>query len=189
MDHGEVIPEREVSGLVVTRVGSVEASTAATLPWVVLDGTGRPITPASEFLRELLAYGNTMASCRSYAFDLLRWFRFLAAVDVEWNRAKRVDVRDFVLPVPFSAPAAGHLSQPDPRAPDRPCAAGRHRRRRRDTAEVHAARFPQNLLYGDEGRPRQRQGHHSGSSRNLTGRGGAIHDLTGLGDHRRTIRT
>lgn len=30
-------------------------------------------------------------------FDLLRWFRFLAAVDVEWSRAKRVDVRDFVL--------------------------------------------------------------------------------------------
>ncbi|MFI1155079.1 site-specific integrase [Streptomyces sp. NPDC020817] len=89
--------EREVSGLVVARVGSVEATTAATLPWVVLDGAGRPITSASEFLRELLAGGNTPASCRSYAFDLLRWFRFLAAVHVEWNRAKRVDVRDFVL--------------------------------------------------------------------------------------------
>lgn len=97
MDHDAAIPEREVSSLVVARVGSVEATTATTLPWVVLDGAGRPITPASEFLRELLACGNTTASCRSYAFDLLRWFRFLAAVDIDWSRAKRVDVRDFVL--------------------------------------------------------------------------------------------
>jgi hypothetical protein len=28
---------------------------------------------------------------------LLRWFRFLAAIDVSWNRARRADVRDFVL--------------------------------------------------------------------------------------------
>ncbi|MEU8893424.1 tyrosine-type recombinase/integrase [Streptomyces sp. NPDC048442] len=97
MDHGVVIAEREVSGLVVARVGSVAATTATALPWVVLDGAGRAITPASEFLWELPACGNTIASCRSYAFDLLRWFRFLAAVDVEWSRAKRVDVRDFVL--------------------------------------------------------------------------------------------
>jgi len=27
----------------------------------------------------------------------LRWLRFLAAVDVPWNRAERRDVRDFVL--------------------------------------------------------------------------------------------
>ncbi|MFI6086180.1 hypothetical protein ACIBBB_35525 [Streptomyces sp. NPDC051217] len=75
MDHSVVLAEREVSGLVVARVGSVEATTAAALPWVVLDGAGRPIMPAGEFLRELLACGNTPASYRSYAFDLLRWFR------------------------------------------------------------------------------------------------------------------
>jgi hypothetical protein len=38
MDHDAAVPELDVSGLVVARVGSVEASTAATLPWVVLDG-------------------------------------------------------------------------------------------------------------------------------------------------------
>ncbi|MFI6728843.1 hypothetical protein NRF20_44610 [Streptomyces sp. R-74717] len=38
MDHGVVIAEREVSGLVVARVGRVKATTAAMLPWVVLDG-------------------------------------------------------------------------------------------------------------------------------------------------------
>ena len=30
-------------------------------------------------------------------FGLLRWFRFLAAVDVAWDRAQRGEVRDFVL--------------------------------------------------------------------------------------------
>jgi len=59
MDHGTALPEREVSGLVVARVGRVEATAAATLPWVVLEGAGRPITPAGEFLRELLACGNS----------------------------------------------------------------------------------------------------------------------------------
>lgn len=54
--------------------GNVGERPAATLPWVVLDGAGREITPTSEFLGELLACGNTPASCRSYAFDLLRWF-------------------------------------------------------------------------------------------------------------------
>ncbi|WP_345553928.1 tyrosine-type recombinase/integrase [Streptomyces lannensis] len=63
----------------------------------MLDGTGLPIAPVSEFLRELVACGNTAASCRSYAYDLLRWFRFLAAVEVPWNRVQRTEVRDFVL--------------------------------------------------------------------------------------------
>ena len=33
----------------------------------------------------------------SYATALLRWWRFLAAVEVAWDRATRVEVRDFVL--------------------------------------------------------------------------------------------
>ncbi|MFI5823761.1 hypothetical protein ACIA8I_32450 [Streptomyces rishiriensis] len=117
MDHAAVTNEREVTGLVVTRVGSVEATSAATLPWAVLDGAGRTITPASEFLREVLACGNTLASCRSYAFDLLRWFRFLAAVDVEWGRAKRVAVRDFVLWLRTCHNPARDRCRPDAPAP------------------------------------------------------------------------
>lgn len=88
---------REVVDLVVARVGGVEAADDPTLPWRVLDGAGRPVSPVSEFLRELVACGNSAASCRSYGYDLLRWVRFLAAVGVVWNRAQRADVRDFVL--------------------------------------------------------------------------------------------
>lgn len=105
----------EVVDLVVARVGSVEATDDPTLPWRVLDGAGRPVSPVSEFLRELVACGNSAASCRSYGYDLLRWFRFLAAVGVVWNRAQRGDVRDFVL-----WQRSSHNPSRDHRRPDAP---------------------------------------------------------------------
>ena len=42
------------------------------------------------FLRELLAAGRSPATLRSYGMDLLRWWRFLRAVDVDWRRAPLV---------------------------------------------------------------------------------------------------
>ncbi|SOJ57630.1 hypothetical protein MSIMFB_05107 [Mycobacterium simulans] len=47
------------------------------------------------FLRELLAAGRSAATLRSFGMDLLRWWRFLRAVDVCWARASRVEARDF----------------------------------------------------------------------------------------------
>jgi len=88
---------RDVAGLVVARIGSVRATADRTLPWAVVDGAGAAVGPVSEFLRDVLARGCGAASCRSYGFDLLRWFRFLAAVDVAWSRAQRGEVREFVL--------------------------------------------------------------------------------------------
>ncbi|MEV6812582.1 tyrosine-type recombinase/integrase [Micromonospora sp. NPDC051296] len=78
-------------------MGSVRATDDPVLPWVVEDSAGVPVGPVSAFLRDLLACGSSPASCRSYGYDLLRWFRFLAAVDVGWRRAQRSEVRDFVL--------------------------------------------------------------------------------------------
>ena len=46
------------------------------------------------FLRELLAAGRSAATLRSYGMDLL-WWRFLHVVDVGWDRATRVEARDF----------------------------------------------------------------------------------------------
>ena len=88
---------RDVSELVVARVGRVVSTGDPVLPWAVLDSAGTPVEPVAEFLRDLLACGSSASSCRSYGFDLLRWFRFLAAIDVEWHRAQRGEVRDFVL--------------------------------------------------------------------------------------------
>jgi len=84
-------------GLVVARTGWAAPTTDVTLPWAVFDVAGAAVEPIAEFLRDLLACGGSPASCRSYAFDLLRWFRFLAAVDVGWDRASGLEVRDFVL--------------------------------------------------------------------------------------------
>ena len=44
---------------------------------------------------DLQAAGRSMVTQRSYAMDLLRWFRFLWAVEVSWREATRVEARDF----------------------------------------------------------------------------------------------
>lgn len=87
---------RDLRALAVPVVGQVRATDDVHLPFVVADATGVVIAPVAEFLRELHACGNAAASVRSYAFDLLRWFRFLAAVGVDWSAAQRTEVRDFV---------------------------------------------------------------------------------------------
>lgn len=88
---------RDVAGLRLPVVGSVVATDQVGLPFTVVDAAGRPVEPISEFMREMVAGDMPDSSCRSYAFDLLRWWRFLAAIEVEWDRAQRVDVRDLVL--------------------------------------------------------------------------------------------
>jgi site-specific recombinase XerD len=63
----------------------------------VLDAGGVEVEPVTDYLRELAGRGCSAATLRSYAFDLLRWHRFLWAVGVGWDRAARVDARDFLL--------------------------------------------------------------------------------------------
>lgn len=50
----------------------------------------------SSFLRDLAASDCSPATLRSYAYDLLRWFRFLHGRFVPWERAERLDVRALV---------------------------------------------------------------------------------------------
>jgi integrase/recombinase XerC len=75
-------------------LGRVESSTSG-LPWRVVfpDVEQRA---ASSYLRELAALDCSPLTLRSYAFDLLRWFRFLDDRFVAWERAEQVDVRAFV---------------------------------------------------------------------------------------------
>ncbi|MGH3465389.1 MAG: tyrosine-type recombinase/integrase [Kribbellaceae bacterium] len=51
---------------------------------------------ASSYLRDLAASDCSPGTLRSYAFDLLRWFRFLHRRMTPWERAERLDVREFV---------------------------------------------------------------------------------------------
>lgn len=87
---------RDVSRLVIPDVGGFEAT--STLNGVrLVDGDGLEVLAVTEYLASLLASGASPASLRSYAMALLRWWRFLGAVEVAWDRATRTDVRDFVL--------------------------------------------------------------------------------------------
>lgn len=96
--------ERDVTGLVVPKVGAV-AHVDAPLGTVLLDATGEPVEEVTEFFATMLACGTSFSSLRSYGMALLRWWRFLAAIDVPWQRASRIEARDFVLWMRLVGPA------------------------------------------------------------------------------------
>ncbi len=81
--------------MVVPLAGSLQDTGDRWLPFRLLDPAGKPVEAVSAYFRELQAAGRSAATMRSYGLDLLRWFRFLRAVDVSWNRASRVEARDF----------------------------------------------------------------------------------------------
>ena len=64
-------------------------------PYRLRDAAGNTVAPVAAFLQELQASGRSAATQRAYAMDLLRWFRFLWAVEVPWGQATRVEARDF----------------------------------------------------------------------------------------------
>jgi integrase len=80
----------------VAHVGAVHEPNVPALI-VMTDGTGAVVVPVADYLHSLAAGGAGRATLRSYALALLRWWRFLAAVDVRWDEATGVEVRDFVL--------------------------------------------------------------------------------------------
>jgi integrase/recombinase XerD len=67
------------------------------VPWLVLDDEGVPVEPIRRFLTDFVARGSSVGSVRSYAYALLRWWRWLRAVGVEWNQATPTEARDLVL--------------------------------------------------------------------------------------------
>jgi hypothetical protein len=81
--------------LVVDDVGSVMPTEVIWEPWRLVDPRGAVVGPVTQFLQDLQASGRSAATQRSYALDLLRWFRFLWAVEVEWRKATRCEARDF----------------------------------------------------------------------------------------------
>ena len=86
---------RELSALVVPRHGLLEATGDPFEPYRLVDGGGVAVKPAAAFFAELTACGRPATTQRSYGMDLLRWFRFLWALGVDWDQATRVEARDF----------------------------------------------------------------------------------------------
>ncbi|MFG3001820.1 tyrosine-type recombinase/integrase [Streptomyces sp. NPDC048340] len=105
---------RDVTALTVPRVGRVEETGDPSLPYRLLDQDGIEVAAVSEFLLDMLANDDSPASLRSYAYELLAWFRFLWAVDVPWDRAGRAEARDFALWLKMVK------KPPRPRRPDAP---------------------------------------------------------------------
>jgi site-specific recombinase XerD len=86
---------QELAELTVPQVGRIEQTGNPWMPYRLVDSAGVPVEPVSEFFRDLQAAGRSPATVRSYGMDLLRWFRFLWAIGVGWDRATRVEARDF----------------------------------------------------------------------------------------------
>jgi hypothetical protein len=86
---------RELSGLVVPQRGSLEATGEVFVPYRLVDGDGAVVVPVAAFFAELAGCGRPATTQRSYGMDLLRWFRFVWALEVGWDQATRVEARDF----------------------------------------------------------------------------------------------
>jgi integrase len=94
-------PSRDLAALVVPRVGRLVATGDRYEPYRLIDPDGVAVDAAAIFFRDLLAAGRAELTVRSYGMDLLRWFRFLwadtagADTGVAWDRATRIEARDF----------------------------------------------------------------------------------------------
>ena len=86
---------RDLASLAVPRVGALVETGDVWEPWRLLDPAGGVVGPVAAWLRDLQAVGRSALTQRSYAMDLLRWYRFLWAIEVPWNQATRAEARDF----------------------------------------------------------------------------------------------
>jgi site-specific recombinase XerD len=99
--------ERDLSVLVVPRVGAVRAGGDLWEPIRMIDVAGDLVTAVAVFLKDLQASGRSVSTQRSYAMDLLRWFRFIWAVEVSWDEATRIEARDFCRWLTFADKTTG----------------------------------------------------------------------------------
>ena len=79
----------------MAQLGAVVGTGDGLEPFRLVGGDGAVVLPVREYFRDLQAAGRSDATLRSYGLDLLRWFRFLWAAGVAWDRATRAEARDF----------------------------------------------------------------------------------------------
>jgi integrase len=92
-------------------------------PYRLVGGDGAPVQAVSVWLADLQASGRSVATLRSYAMDLLRWFRFLWALEVPWDRATRAEARDFSRWLQLGGqPKRPHWRHPEGPVPSGPAA-------------------------------------------------------------------
>jgi site-specific recombinase XerD len=95
MANGQQDKQEDLALTVVPLAGRLVETAERADPYRVEDVAGTVVEPVSAYLHELIAAGRSVATIRSYAMDLLRWFRFLWAVGVPWDRVTQAEARDF----------------------------------------------------------------------------------------------
>jgi integrase len=93
IEKGE--PGIDLAGLVVPSAGLLVVTGDVWEPYRLVDPAGAVVGAAGAYFSHLQAAGRAELTVRSYGMALLRWFRFLWAAGVRWDRAARSDARDF----------------------------------------------------------------------------------------------
>jgi integrase len=104
--------QRDLAALVVAQQGVLETTQDLFEPFRLLDPAGQRIDSVAAFLSDLQGCGRPATTQRSYGMALLRWFRFLWAIDMAWDQATRVEARDFCRWIQI-------VAKPGPMPPDR----------------------------------------------------------------------
>ena len=86
---------RDLSSLMVTQDGLLEATGEPFEPYRLIDPAGQVVFSVQSYLSHLQAAGRATTTQRSYGMDLLRWFRFLWSIEIIWDQATRTEARDF----------------------------------------------------------------------------------------------
>ena len=110
-EQGEI---RDLAALPVPLAGALQGTGDPWEPYRIVDPGGETVAAVAEFFRDLQAAGRSEATLRSYGHDLLRWFRFIWAAGVPWNRATRIEARDFCRwMLVVGKPSRPHWRSPD----------------------------------------------------------------------------
>lgn len=99
----------------VAAAGSVQAIDRPP-HWRVITADGVEFEPATAWLLQACANDNSRNTIRAYGLSLLRFLRYLWAIEVQWDRAREVDVRDFVLWARRADKFVGRRREPGPRS-------------------------------------------------------------------------
>lgn len=89
-------PERDLASLVLPEVGRLAETDDPWEPYRLLDPSGELVGSVAVYFADLQAASKPATTIRSFGMDLLRWYRFLWVLEIEWNRATRAEARDFM---------------------------------------------------------------------------------------------
>ena len=75
----------------VPQIGAVVASSTPLVPYVVVDEADAGVDVVNRYLRDRMLGDVSPLTCRSYGYDLLRWFRLLWLLEVDWDKATEAE--------------------------------------------------------------------------------------------------